>query len=135
MKFDEKDRNNLKKIGVTTLLDLALKLPKSFEDTSLASAPKDGHVSVAVEIKSAYRQGGGMLHAACWCEAWEQNVKIVIFNAKPWHHGAFKVGKSVFVSGKCAYAYGSLAANQSQNRHENKRNHTQIQTLSQRRFV
>nr|WP_314181538.1 DEAD/DEAH box helicase [uncultured Campylobacter sp.] len=106
MKFDEKDRTNLKKIGVTTLLDLALKLPKSFEDTSLAAAPKDGHVSVAVEIKSAYRQGG-MLHAVCWCEAWEQNVKIVIFNAKPWHHGAFKVGKSVFVSGKCAYAYGS----------------------------
>ena len=106
MKFDEKDRINLKKIGVTTLLDLALKLPKSFEDTSLAAAPKDGHVSVAVEIKSAYRQGG-MLHAACWCEAWEQNVKIVIFNAKPWHYGAFKVGKSVFVSGKCAYAYGS----------------------------
>ena len=106
MKFDEKDRINLKKIGVTTLLDLALKLPKSFEDTSLAAAPKDGHVSVAVEIKSAYRQGG-MLHAVCWCEVWEQNVKIVIFNAKPWHHGAFKVGKSVFVSGKCAYAYGS----------------------------
>lgn len=106
MKFDEKDRINLKKIGVTNLLDLVLKLPKSFEDTSLAAAPKDGHVSVAVEIKSAYRQGG-MLHAVCWCEAWEQNVKIVIFNAKPWHHGAFKVGKSVFVSGKCAYAYGS----------------------------
>jgi len=106
MKFDEKDRINLKKIGVTTLLDLALKVPKSFEDTSLAAAPKDGHVSVAVEIKSAYRQGG-MLHAVCWCEAWEQNVKIVIFNAKPWHHGAFKVGKSVFVSGKCAYAHGS----------------------------
>ncbi|WP_298085800.1 DEAD/DEAH box helicase [uncultured Campylobacter sp.] len=106
MKFDEKDKINLKKIGVTTLLDLALKLPKSFEDTSLAAAPKDGHVSVAVEIKSAYRQGG-MLHAVCWCEAWEQSVKIVIFNAKPWHHGAFKVGKSVFVSGKCAYAYGS----------------------------
>ena len=106
MKFDEKDKINLKKIGVTTLLDLVLKLPKSFEDTSLAAAPKDGHVSVAVEIKSAYRQGG-MLHAQCWCEAWEQNVKIVIFNAKPWHHGAFKVGKSVFVSGKCAYAYGS----------------------------
>ena len=106
MKFDEKDRINLKKIGVTTLLDLALKLPKSFEDTSLAAAPKDGHVSVAVEIKSAYRQGG-MLHAQCWCEAWGQSVKIVIFNAKPWHHGAFKVGKSVFVSGKCAYAYGS----------------------------
>ena len=106
MKFDEKDRINLKKIGVTTLLDLALKLPKSFEDTSLAAAPKDGHVSVAVEIKSAYRQGG-MLHAVCWCEAWGQSVKIVIFNAKPWHHGAFKVGKGVFVSGKCAYAYGS----------------------------
>lgn len=48
-----------------------------------------------------------MLHAQCWCEAWEQNVKIVIFNAKPWDHGAFKVGKSVFVSGKCTYAYGS----------------------------
>ncbi|MDO5046660.1 DEAD/DEAH box helicase, partial [Campylobacter sp.] len=106
MKFKDSDRENLNKIGVFTLLDLALKIPKNFDDTTISELPKDGVVSIEVTIKSSYRQGG-ILHILAWCEGWEQNVKIVIFNAKTWHFGAFKVAKKIYINGKCSFAFGS----------------------------
>jgi len=106
MKFEPKDREALHQIGVTSLLDLALKLPESFDDTSLSDIPKEGQVSVEIEVKNIHRQGG-ILYVLCWCNQWEQSVKIVIFNAKQWHFGAFKSGKKIFVSGKCSYIYAT----------------------------
>ena len=106
MKFEAEDKARLNKIGIFTLLDLALKIPKSYNDTTLANMPKEGDVSVEIEIKSSYRQSG-ILHVLAWCENWSQNIKIVIFNAKSWHFGAFKAHKKIYVSGKCSYAFGS----------------------------
>ncbi|MGP1484962.1 MAG: DEAD/DEAH box helicase [Campylobacter sp.] len=106
MKFEPKDKELLRQIGVTSLLDLALKLPFSFDDTTLSQSPKEGNVSIEIEIKS-YHSKSGILHAISWCEEWKQSVKIVIFNAKQWHFASFKSGKKIFISGKCTYAYGS----------------------------
>ena len=105
MKFEPKDRDELAKIGVTSLLDLALTLPKSFEDTTLANEPKEGQVCIDVTIRSTSRARGGMLVAISFCEAWQSSVKIVIFNAKPWHVGAFKVGKKMMITGVVSHAF------------------------------
>ncbi|QCD52916.1 ATP-dependent DNA helicase RecG [Campylobacter sp. RM16192] len=105
MKFEAKDKEDLNKIGIFTLLDLALKIPKNYDDTTLANSPRDGNVSVEVEIKNSYRQNG-ILHILSWCESWSQNIKIVIFNAKSWHFGAFKIHKKIYINGKCSYAFG-----------------------------
>ncbi|WP_170018466.1 ATP-dependent DNA helicase RecG [Campylobacter sp. RM16190] len=105
MKFDAKDKEDLNKIGIFTLLDLALKIPKNYDDTTLTNTPKDGSVSVEVEIKNSYRQNG-ILHIVSWCESWSTNIKIVIFNAKAWHFGAFKLHKKIYINGKCSYAFG-----------------------------
>ena len=48
-----------------------------------------------------------MLTALAFCEQWQSSVKIVIFNAKSWHYGAFKVGKEMAIYGLCSYAFGS----------------------------
>ncbi|WP_169766069.1 ATP-dependent DNA helicase RecG [Campylobacter curvus] len=107
MKFEPKDRDELAKIGVISLLDLALTLPKSFEDTTLANEPKEGQVCIDVTIRSTSRARGGMLVAISFCEAWQSSVKIVIFNAKPWHFGAFKVGKKMMITGVASHAFGA----------------------------
>ncbi|QKF92468.1 ATP-dependent DNA helicase RecG [Campylobacter sp. CCUG 57310] len=106
MKFKPGDKEILNKIGVFTLLDLSLKIPKSFDDTTITQSPKDANVSIEVVIKNSYRQSG-ILHILAWCESWEQNVKIIIFNAKSWHFGAFKTGKQIYINGKCSFAFGS----------------------------
>lgn len=106
MKFEANDRAKLLKIGVLSLLDLALVLPKGFEDTTIAKSPREGQVCINVKITSLASRPG-MLTALAFCEQWQSSVKIVIFNAKSWHYGAFKTGKEMAIYGLCSYAFGS----------------------------
>ncbi|WP_103600492.1 ATP-dependent DNA helicase RecG [Campylobacter concisus] len=106
MKFEASDRTKLLKVGVLSLLDLALVLPKGFEDTTIAKSPREGQVCINVKITSLSSRPG-MLTALAFCEQWQSSVKIVIFNAKSWHYGAFKVGKEMAIYGLCSYAFGS----------------------------
>ncbi|MGG7048238.1 MULTISPECIES: ATP-dependent DNA helicase RecG [unclassified Campylobacter] len=107
MKFEPKDREELASIGIFSLLDLALCLPKNFESSFLTQSPRQGMVCVEAEISSLRRANGGMLVASAFCKAWECEIKIVIFHAKSWHYGAFKPHKELILSGTCAYAYGA----------------------------
>ena len=106
MKFEASDRAKLLKIGVLSLLDLALVLPKGFEDTTIAKSPREGQVCINVKITSLASRHG-ILTALAFCEQWQSSVKIVIFNAKSWHYGAFKTGKEMAIYGLCSYAFGS----------------------------
>ncbi|MBR8461984.1 ATP-dependent DNA helicase RecG [Campylobacter sp. faydin G-105] len=106
MKFDSKDRVELAHIGVVSLLDLALTLPKNYEDTTLCEKPREGAICLEVVIKSITRARNGMLSGVAWCEAWQSTIKIIIFNAKSWHFGAFKTGKKLIITGNATHNFG-----------------------------
>ncbi len=106
MIFEAKDAATLQKAGITTLLDLALLLPKSFDDLSVRDAPCAGESTAEVECLFQHRRGS-MLIVAAHCLSWEREIKIVIFNAKSWHFGTFKRGKKFFIHGKCDESFGS----------------------------
>ena len=106
MIFEAKDAATLQKAGITTLLDLALLLPKSFDDLSVRDAPCAGENTAEVECLFQHRRGS-MLIVTAHCLSWEREIKIVIFNAKSWHFGAFKRGKKFFIHGKCDESFGS----------------------------
>ena len=106
MIFEAKDAATLQKAGITTLLDLALLLPKSFDDLSVRDAPCAGDSTAEVECLFQHRRGS-MLIVTAHCLSWEREIKIVIFNAKSWHFGAFKRGKKFFIHGKCDESFGS----------------------------
>ena len=106
MIFEAKDAATLQKAGITTLLDLALLLPKSFDDLSVRDAPCAGESTAEVECLFQHRRGS-MLIVTAHCLSWEREIKIVIFNAKSWHFGAFKRGKKIFIHGKCDESFGS----------------------------
>ena len=106
MIFEAKDAAALQKAGITTLLDLALLLPKSFDDLSVGDAPCTGESTAEVECLFQHRRGS-MLIVTAHCLSWEREIKIVIFNAKSWHFGAFKRGKKFFIHGKCDESFGS----------------------------
>lgn len=106
-KFEPKDKAELAKIGVSSLLDLALLLPKSFEDSTISSEPKSGLVCINVVIKGTSRTGLNMLVATAFAIDWQCDIKIVIFNAKSWHYGAFKRDKELVLYANCSYAYGA----------------------------
>ncbi|WP_228568487.1 ATP-dependent DNA helicase RecG [Campylobacter sputorum] len=106
MKFDIKDRSNLEKIGVTSLLDLALLLPKKYDDLSVKNSPNEGENVVEIEIKYQTRKLN-ILQITAFCITWQCDVKIIIFNARKWHFAAFKSGKKMFIHAKSSFAYGS----------------------------
>lgn len=106
MIFEAKDAATLQKAGITTLLDLALLLPKSFDDLSVGDVPCAGESTAEVECLFQHRRGS-MLIVTAHCLSWEREIKIVIFNAKNWHFGAFKRGKKFFIHGKCDESFGS----------------------------
>ncbi|MCR8697067.1 MULTISPECIES: ATP-dependent DNA helicase RecG [Campylobacter] len=89
----------LKELGIASLLDLALILPKSFEDLRIKNQPNSGDNSVEIEIKSTLTRPN-TLNVLAYCISWDCSVSIVIFNAKAWHYASFKRGKRLYIYGK-----------------------------------
>ena len=94
-----KEIEELKELGIASLLDLALILPKSFDDLRVKNIPSVGENSVEIEIKSSVNRINTFTILA-YCISWECSVNIVIFNAKPWHYTTFKRGKKLYIHGK-----------------------------------
>lgn len=103
--FDEKDCKKLAKIGVSSLLDLALILPKSFDDLSVKNEPNEGDNTVEIETKTLQSRNF-ILNITAFCYTWNCDIKITIFNARAWHFGAFKKGKKFFIHGKSNFNFG-----------------------------
>ena len=110
MGFEKADLADLHKLGVSSLLDLALILPK-YEDYSASKEPTlNADASVQVDIISQQRSPN-TLQINAHCPSWEQNVRIAIFNARPWHYGAFKRGKSLYIHGRVSEYGGMICFN------------------------
>lgn len=105
MKFDIKDSEELRKIGVVSLLDLALMIPKGFDDLRIKDEPNEGENVVEIECKFQ-RKNGSMLIVTAFCLTWQCEIKIIIFNAKGWHYGTFKSTKRMHIHEKSHYAHG-----------------------------
>ena len=103
--FDEKDCKKLAKIGVSSLLDLALILPKSFDDLSVKNEPNEGDNTVEIETKTLQSRNF-ILNITAFCYTWNCDIKITIFNVRAWHFGAFKKGKKFFIHGKSNFNFG-----------------------------
>lgn len=96
------DKKELDKLGVKTLIDLALILPKNFEDLTLSEFPNEGDNTVLVECKFMLNKGS-FLSITAFCITWNLDIRIIIFNARPWHYGAFKKGKKIYITGKSSF--------------------------------
>ncbi len=95
----------LKKLGVRTLYDLALIVPHSFEDTSVLTTPTLNQTGVVeVQIKSHSKAPNRFLINA-FCKTWNINISLVFFNPRPFHYASFKIGVNLFVLGKVEYVY------------------------------
>lgn len=92
-------------MGVSSLLDLALILPKSFDDLSVKNEPNEGDNTVEIETKTLQSRNF-ILNITAFCYTWNCDIKITIFNARAWHFGAFKKSKKFFIHGKSNFNFG-----------------------------
>ena len=107
--FEAADSSDLRLVGVSSLLDLALLLPVGFEDFSCTDEPRVGQMcNVAVNIQSQHT-AARTLQITAFAPLWNAYIKIAIFNASRWHYGAFKSGKELILHGKLGEYGGFLS--------------------------
>ncbi len=113
MQNSSKDIEKFKKLGVSSRLDLALLIPKSYEDTHISKTPQINEFNtIEVEVKSS--NYGRALLLKFYCLTWEQNLNGVVFNPRAYHKSIFKVGQRLHVRGKIEWKNGYLSILQPQ---------------------
>lgn len=98
--IDPSDFERLKKLGVSTLLDLALFLPFEYENSYISPTPLlDAHNTLHVEVLS-HKITPKVFQITFFCELWDMPIEGVIFGAKPYHKAMFKEGEHLTIGGK-----------------------------------
>lgn len=98
--LDKSDSDRFKKLGVVTLLDLALLIPHHYENTTLSPAPLLEQINTLhVKILST-KQSPKVFQITFDVPAWQMHLEGVIFAVKPYHKALFKVGSELYISGK-----------------------------------
>jgi ATP-dependent DNA helicase RecG len=103
---DSVDQERLKKLGVGSVLDLALLLPYEYENTYLCASPLIDKVNTLHVRVTALKQSPKVFQARLFCEAWQMHVDGVVFGAKAYHKALFKKNAELFISGKLTYNGG-----------------------------
>lgn len=107
--INKTDLDRLKKLGVTSHLELALLLPKSYENTFINQTPAlNQKNTIQVEV-SRVNWGPKALSLRFFCQTWNEEIGGVIFSAKPYHRKMFKVGEKLNITGKIEWQNGRLS--------------------------
>ncbi|CAM4184931.1 ATP-dependent DNA helicase RecG [Campylobacter armoricus] len=105
MKVDEKDLELLHTLGVKNCIDLALILPKKFDDFRISKFPKDTFCTQNVKITSIQNHHS-QLFMLCECLEWGIKANIVIFHPNKWHFKIFKYNALVCIYAKMNFFNG-----------------------------
>lgn len=99
--FEREDAKKLSKVGIRSLLDLALFLPSAYEDNSLSSEFVHNETGVYhIEIESSSRGRGKIYRAKGFESSSGEDIEILFFNALPYHRATIKAGFSGYLKGK-----------------------------------
>ncbi|MFG5110873.1 ATP-dependent DNA helicase RecG [Campylobacter lari] len=105
MKVEEKDLKLLHTLGVKNCIDLALILPKKFDDFRISKFPKDTFCTQNVKIISTQNHHS-QLFMLCECLEWGIKANIVIFHPNKWHFKIFKHNALVCIHAKMNFFNG-----------------------------
>ena len=98
--LDQADKDRFKKLGVVTLLDLALLTPYEYENTSLTPSPRLEQINTLhVQILSV-KQTPKLFQVLFFSSAWQRQLEGVFFAIKPYHRALFKKDNELYIMGK-----------------------------------
>lgn len=106
MKVQESDLKLLHSLGVKNCIDLALILPKKFDDFRISKFPKDGFCTQNIKITSMQNKNF-QLFMLCECIEWGIKASVVIFHPTKWHFKVFKYNNLVCINAKMNFFNGS----------------------------
>ncbi|MFT7860828.1 MAG: ATP-dependent DNA helicase RecG [Sulfurimonas sp.] len=100
MNLTKDQEAKFKKLGINSLLELALKIPASYEDYQLRSTLESGsHQVIDATIESVYRAANS-LQITFFAHNFGHTVQGVVFKPKPYMMHAFSVGSREYFYGK-----------------------------------
>ncbi len=110
--FASNDIPLLKKIKKRTLLDLALTIPQSYQDTTLSRQIIDNSTLTARVKVTSSTVVGGRLRVQLLLLDFNQSATALFFKTTPYHVAKFKVDNELIISGRATYFRGQLQINQ-----------------------
>ncbi|MDR0467289.1 MAG: ATP-dependent DNA helicase RecG [Campylobacteraceae bacterium] len=104
--IDQKDSELFNKLGVSSILELALMLPVDYNDLTISNYPKINQINTTqVTIRSISKHPNFLKIVAF---AWNMEVGMIIFNPKKFHFSLFFVGATFFVQARVEQSFGKI---------------------------
>lgn len=113
MEFEKADYNKLEKIGVKSLLDLCLCIPKNYVNTRPISNPYDSQMGT-LEVQILPYQWPAthstrMLRIPAYTPSLDLQITLLIFHPKIYHKALFAPYKHLFVYGRIEHKHSVMS--------------------------
>lgn len=109
MDFTQQDYNKLKKIGIHSLLDLCLCVPKSYTNTFMIPHLVNNATGALEVMTKSQLIAGNTLRIAAHIPNFHRDITLIIFNHKPFHRKIFQPNKKMLIHGKLQIQLGQLS--------------------------
>ena len=100
------------KLKIVSLLDLALILPTSYNNTTLSSKITIGKVNTFEAKVEEVNSVNGKLRITFWLPQFHKQLSSMFFRVTPYHYQLFTVGSKHFIQGRVEEYKGFLQMNQ-----------------------
>ena len=100
------------KLKIVSLLDLALTLPSSYNNTTLSSEIIVGKVHTFEAKVEEVTSVNGKLRITFWLPQFHKRLSSMLFRVTPYHYQLFTVGSQHFIQGRVEEYKGFLQMNQ-----------------------
>jgi len=100
------------KLKIVSLLDLALLLPSSYNNTTLSTTIKLGEIHTLKATVQEVNNINGKLRINFFLPTFNKHLNSMIFRVTPYHHQLFTVGSQHYIQGRVEEFKGYLQMNQ-----------------------
>jgi len=100
------------KLKIVSLLDLALLIPSSYNNTTLSSHLIIGETHTLEANVEEVTMINGKLRITFWLPRFKKKLSSMLFRVTPYHHQLFTLGSQHFIQGKVDEYKGYLQMNQ-----------------------
>lgn len=100
------------KLKIVSLLDLALLIPSSYNNTTLATHIVMGERQTFEAKVDEVSAVNGKLRLSFWLPKFKKRISSMLFRVTPYHYQVFTLGSEHYIQGKVEEYNGSLQMNQ-----------------------
>jgi len=108
----EEAKSLFQKLKIVSLLDLALLIPSSYNNTVLSSTISLGNQHTLEARVEEVSMMNGKLRVVFWLLQFNQTLSSMLFKVTPYHRQLFTVGSTHYIQGKVEEYRGYLQMNQ-----------------------